>query len=205
MRSAALPRSERSPNPQGESVEVLAAPINPIDLAVSRGILATGHPELPYVPGCEAVGRTDDGRVVWIFGGSLGRTSSGAIAERAPDRGRACDRRARGRGSRARRGARDRRPRRLAAVRVARAARGRRDGARARRDRLGRPRRRADGEAARRGPGRSGRSKCRGARACGESRCRCDDPPRRARRPRGGFQGGVRRRGPELRLRHAVG
>ena len=69
--------------PAGESVEVLAAPINPIDLAVSRGILATGHPDLPYVPGCEAVGRTDDGRVVWIFGGSLGRTSPGAIAERA--------------------------------------------------------------------------------------------------------------------------
>ncbi len=69
--------------PAGESVEVLAAPINPIDLAVSRGILATGHPDLPYVPGCEAVGRTDDGRVVWIFGGSLGRTSAGTIAERA--------------------------------------------------------------------------------------------------------------------------
>ena len=69
--------------PSGETIEVLAAPINPIDLAVSRGILATGHPDLPYVPGCEAVGRTDDGRVVWIFGGSLGRTSPGAIAERA--------------------------------------------------------------------------------------------------------------------------
>jgi NADPH2:quinone reductase len=69
--------------PSGDAVEVLAAPINPIDLAVSRGILATGHPELPYVPGCEAVGRTADGRVVWIFGGSLGRTSSGAMSERA--------------------------------------------------------------------------------------------------------------------------
>jgi NADPH2:quinone reductase len=69
--------------PAGESVEVLAAPINPIDLAVSRGMLATGHPDLPYVPGCEAVRRTDHGRVVWIFGGSLGRTASGAIAERA--------------------------------------------------------------------------------------------------------------------------
>ena len=71
-------------NPAGEKIEVLAAPINPIDLAVSRGVLATGHPELPYVPGCEAVGRSADGRVVWIFGGSLGRTSQGAIAERAP-------------------------------------------------------------------------------------------------------------------------
>lgn len=69
--------------PSGETIEVLAAPINPIDLAVSRGILATGHPELPYVPGCEAVGRTSDGRIVWIFGGSLGRTTSGAMAEQA--------------------------------------------------------------------------------------------------------------------------
>src|SRR5215210_68084 len=69
--------------PAGEAIEVLAAPINPIDLAVSRGVLATGHPELPYVPGCEAVGRTADGGIVWIFGGSLGRTSNGAIGERA--------------------------------------------------------------------------------------------------------------------------
>jgi NADPH:quinone reductase len=69
--------------PSGETVEVLAAPINPIDLAVSRGILATGHPPLPYVPGCEAVGRAGDGRLVWLFGGSLGRTSNGAMAERA--------------------------------------------------------------------------------------------------------------------------
>ena len=69
--------------PPGHTIEVLAAPINPIDLAVSRGVLATGNPGLPYVPGCEAVGRTADGRLVWIFGGSLGRTSQGAIAERA--------------------------------------------------------------------------------------------------------------------------
>ena len=68
--------------PAGDSVGVLAAPINPIDLAVSRGILATGHPALPYVPGCEAVGRSADGRVVWIFGGALGRTADGAMAER---------------------------------------------------------------------------------------------------------------------------
>lgn len=69
--------------PAGETIEVLAAPLNPIDLAVSRGILATGHPDLPYVPGCEGVGRTADGRVVWIFGGSLGRTSNGTVAELA--------------------------------------------------------------------------------------------------------------------------
>ena len=79
----AMPEVGDAPAPSGDAIDVLAAPINPIDLAVSRGILATGHPELPYVPGCEAVGRTADGRVVWIFGGSLGRTSNGAIAERA--------------------------------------------------------------------------------------------------------------------------
>ena len=70
--------------PEGaDAVEVLAAPLNPIDLAVSRGILATGHPDLPYVPGCEGVGRTGDGRLVWLFGGSLGRTANGTMAERA--------------------------------------------------------------------------------------------------------------------------
>jgi NADPH:quinone reductase len=80
----ALPEVGDVVEPSGPGIEVLAAPINPIDLSVSRGVLATGHPELPYVPGCEAVGRTEDGRIVWIFGGSLGRTSQGAIAERAP-------------------------------------------------------------------------------------------------------------------------
>jgi NADPH2:quinone reductase len=79
----AVPEVGEADEPVGENVEVLAAPINPIDLSVSRGILATGHPELPYVPGCEAVGRTSDGRIVWIFGGSFGRTTNGGMAERA--------------------------------------------------------------------------------------------------------------------------
>ena len=80
----AAPEVEEVAEPSGEAIEVLAAPINPIDLAVSRGVLATGHPALPYVPGCEAVGRTTEGKIVWIFGGSLGRTSQGTIAQRAP-------------------------------------------------------------------------------------------------------------------------
>jgi NADPH2:quinone reductase len=79
----ALPELDDVAEPTGETIDVLAAPINPIDLAVSRGVLASGHPDLPYVPGTEAVGRTADGRIVWIFGGSLGRTSDGTIAERA--------------------------------------------------------------------------------------------------------------------------
>lgn len=79
----ALPEVADVDEPSGEVVEVLAAPLNPIDLAVSRGILATGHPELPYVPGCEAVGRRRDGRLVWIFGGAFGRTRNGGMAEHA--------------------------------------------------------------------------------------------------------------------------
>ncbi len=153
------------------------------------------------MPGCEAVGRAADGRVVWIFGGSLGRTAQGAIAERRTDRRRPRDRGARRRGSGARRRTRDRRSRGVAAVRVARAAHRRRERARARRHRLGRPRRRAGCQAARRRASRCGRSQCRGARACRATRCRCDAPTRRSRRPRRGLQGRIRRRRPELRLR----
>jgi len=80
----ALPEPGDADAPDGDDVvEVLAASINPIDLAVSRGILATGHPDLPYVPGCEVVGRTSDGRIVWVFGGGFGRTRNGGIGERA--------------------------------------------------------------------------------------------------------------------------
>ena len=79
----AVPEVAEVDEPSGEVVEVLAAPINPIDLATSRGLLAAGHPELPYVPGCEAVGRTADGRLVWIFGAGLGLSRNGAMAARA--------------------------------------------------------------------------------------------------------------------------
>jgi len=64
-------------------VEVLAAPINPVDLAVASGAYVAGHPPLPYVPGCEAVGRTADGRTVWVFGGGFGLARDGGMAERA--------------------------------------------------------------------------------------------------------------------------
>ena len=82
MRSAALPRSEKPPIPQASRWKCSRRRSIPSISSVSRGILATGHPELPYVPGCEAVGRAANGRVVWIFGGALGRTDDGAMAER---------------------------------------------------------------------------------------------------------------------------
>jgi NADPH:quinone reductase len=78
----APPELAEADDPSGDTIDVLAASINPIDLAVSRGALAAGHPALPYVPGSEAVGRTSDGRLVWLFGGGLGLARNGTIAER---------------------------------------------------------------------------------------------------------------------------
>lgn len=77
------PQVGEAPEPDGETLEVLAAPINPIDVAVGAGRFYGGHPPLPYVPGCECVGRDDSGRVVWTFGGGLGVARIGTIAERS--------------------------------------------------------------------------------------------------------------------------
>ena len=62
---------------------MLAAPLNPLDRAVAAGQFYGGHPALPYVPGCECVGREPGGRIVWTFGGGLGLARNGAMAERA--------------------------------------------------------------------------------------------------------------------------
>jgi NADPH2:quinone reductase len=62
---------------------VLAAALNPLDRAVAAGQFYGGHPQLPYVPGCECVGREAGGRVVWTFGGGLGLARNGTMAERA--------------------------------------------------------------------------------------------------------------------------
>jgi NADPH:quinone reductase-like Zn-dependent oxidoreductase len=71
-----------APEPDGETIEVLAAPINPLDRAVAAGRFYGGHPPLPYVPGCECVGRDSTGRVVWTFGSGLGVARNGTMAER---------------------------------------------------------------------------------------------------------------------------
>jgi NADPH2:quinone reductase len=66
-----------------DALEVLAAPLNPLDRAVAAGQFYGGHPPLPYVPGCEYVGREAGGRIVWTFSGGLGLTRNGGMAERA--------------------------------------------------------------------------------------------------------------------------
>jgi len=72
------------PEPSGEAIyEVSAVSLNPIDVNVGAGRYFGGHPELPYVPGCEGVGRALDGTRVYLFSAGLGLSRDGLLAERA--------------------------------------------------------------------------------------------------------------------------
>ncbi|HXG75250.1 MAG TPA: zinc-binding alcohol dehydrogenase family protein [Gaiellaceae bacterium] len=64
------------------AIEVLAVALNPLDLAVGSGRFYGGHPDLPYVPGAEAVGRLADGRRVYMFGAGYGVRRDGFLVER---------------------------------------------------------------------------------------------------------------------------
>jgi NADPH:quinone reductase len=77
----------------GEALlEVLAAPINPVDLGVASGKFFAGSPPLPYVAGAEAVGRVlesrahSPGAVVWTGMQGLGIDRDGCLAERVAAR-----------------------------------------------------------------------------------------------------------------------
>jgi len=70
-------------------LEVLAAPVNPIDLAIATGNFHSGAPQTPYTAGKDGVGRVIEGerlapgsRVYFTSPGGLGGTE-GAMAERA--------------------------------------------------------------------------------------------------------------------------
>jgi len=63
-------------------LEIVAVALNPLDLAVGVGRFYGGHPPLPYVPGCEAVGRLD-GERVYLFGEGRGIGRDGFLIERA--------------------------------------------------------------------------------------------------------------------------
>ena len=86
------PSAGEAPDPtRGEGqalVEVTAAPINPIDVAIGAGKFYAGSPEVPYVPGKEGFGRVleADGhepgtRVYFETPGGLG--GNGSFGERA--------------------------------------------------------------------------------------------------------------------------
>ena len=91
------PVLEERPEPlsrDGESVvEIVATPLNPLDISLASGKFYGGHPLLPYVPGCEAIGRVVDsnslepGTIVWVHGKGFGQRRDGGLAEfaSAPD------------------------------------------------------------------------------------------------------------------------
>ena len=84
-------RPEPSPASGEVVIEVEAAALNPVDVNVALGRQYAGTPPLPYVPGCEAVGLVA-GRRVWAFGGGLGLSRDGGMAERvAAPRGNVYD------------------------------------------------------------------------------------------------------------------
>jgi NADPH2:quinone reductase len=63
------------------AIEVLAVALNPLDLAIAAGRFYGGHPPLPYIPGCEAVGRLD-GERRYMFGEGRGIRQDGFLVER---------------------------------------------------------------------------------------------------------------------------
>jgi NADPH2:quinone reductase len=79
-----LPELADRPEPSGEAIyEISAVSLNPIDINVGAGSFFGGHPDLPYVPGCEGVGRAPDGTRVYLFSAGLGLSRDGLLAERA--------------------------------------------------------------------------------------------------------------------------
>ncbi|MGZ4338366.1 MAG: hypothetical protein ACXVRA_13765, partial [Gaiellaceae bacterium] len=80
----AAPEAVDRPEPLGASLyDVSTVSLNPIDINIGAGRYFAGHPELPYIPGCEGVGRAADGTRVYLFGDGLGLTRDGLLAERA--------------------------------------------------------------------------------------------------------------------------
>jgi NADPH:quinone reductase len=65
-----------------DGIRIEAVALNPLDIAVGSGVFYGGHPPLPYLPGCEAAGRTQDGALVYLFGDGRGVRADGFLAER---------------------------------------------------------------------------------------------------------------------------
>jgi NADPH2:quinone reductase len=86
-----LPEVGEAPDPvrgKGDAlIQVVAVPLNPIDVNVGAGRFYGGSPPLPYVPGCEGVGRVVEGEtiaagtLVWAHGAGMGVRRDGALGE----------------------------------------------------------------------------------------------------------------------------
>jgi NADPH:quinone reductase len=86
MRAAAVSTLKEPPEvvelDDVDGIRIEAVALNPLDIAVGSGVFYGGHPSLPYVPGCEATGRLEDGTLVYLFGEGRGSLRDGLLAER---------------------------------------------------------------------------------------------------------------------------
>jgi NADPH:quinone reductase-like Zn-dependent oxidoreductase len=86
MRAAHIAELKSAPSvvdvDDADGLEVVAVALNPLDLAVAGGSFYGGHPPLPYIPGCEAVARTGDGGLAYLFGDGRGVGQDGFAVER---------------------------------------------------------------------------------------------------------------------------
>ena len=83
--AAPAPADIDEPGPDEGVLQVAAVALNPIDVAVGAGRFYGGSPPLPYVPGCEGVGRlAESDERVFVFGGGLGVRRAGTLAEKVP-------------------------------------------------------------------------------------------------------------------------
>lgn len=86
MRAAQIRDLNSPPEPvdveAAVGLRIEAVALNPLDIAVGNGRFYGGHPPLPYSPGCEAVGRREDGGRVYLFGDGRGVSKSGFLVER---------------------------------------------------------------------------------------------------------------------------
>ncbi len=85
MRAAIISEPGRSPVPghldrASATVEVLAAPITPLDLLCASGTSYFGVPAMPYVPGVQGIGRVG-GKLVWFPTTAGMRPGNGSMAE----------------------------------------------------------------------------------------------------------------------------
>ncbi|HUQ59425.1 zinc-binding alcohol dehydrogenase family protein [Lentzea sp.] len=78
-------RDEPSPAPGEVAVDVLAAPITPLDLLCATGTSYFGVPATPYVPGVQGIG-TVDGHAVWFPTAAGMAPGDGSMAAKAPAR-----------------------------------------------------------------------------------------------------------------------
>ncbi|WP_395108505.1 zinc-binding alcohol dehydrogenase family protein [Actinomadura sp. SCN-SB] len=76
----AADREAPAPGTGAALVEVLAAPITPLDLLCATGRSYFGRPETPYVPGVQGVG-TRGGRLVWFPTSAGMAPGDGSMAE----------------------------------------------------------------------------------------------------------------------------